>query len=146
MTVSPSEPAMAEPTFAPAPIEVRVSANAAHLSVVRAVAADLAMREDFDLDSIADLKLAVDEACSTLIGVATRGAALSCRFSPSAGRVVVDVSVLADEPHEPKQDTFGWRVLSTLADEVTASTTPADSGKHLVRIELSKASGTVVGA
>ncbi|WP_231950825.1 ATP-binding protein [Allokutzneria albata] len=144
--MSPSEPAMAEQTFVPAPIEVRVSANAAHLSVVRAVAADLAMREDFDLDSIADLKLAVDEACSTLIGIASPGAALSCRFSPTAGRVVVDVSVLAEEPHEPKRDTFGWRVLSTLADEVTASTTPSDNGKHLVRIELSKASGTVVGA
>ncbi|WP_246843394.1 ATP-binding protein [Allokutzneria sp. NRRL B-24872] len=144
MTVSPSEPAMAEQTFAPAPIEVRVNANAAHLSVVRAVAADLAMREDFDLDSIADLKLAVDEACSTLIGVALPGAALSCRFSPTAGRVVVDVSVLSAEPHEPKRDTFGWRVLSTLADDVTASTTPTDDGKHLVRIELSKAGGAVM--
>ncbi|MFB9903274.1 ATP-binding protein [Allokutzneria oryzae] len=146
MTVSPSEPATADPTLAAAPIEVRVNANAAHLSVVRAVAADLAMREDFDLDSIADLKLAVDEACSTLIGVATAGGILSCRFQPTAGRVVVDVSVLADEPHEPKRDTFGWRVLSTLADEVTASTTATGDGRHLVRIELSKASGTVVGA
>ena len=61
-------------------VELRMAANPTQLSIVRAVAADIAMRQDFDLDAIEDLKLAVDEACSTLITLAAPDAVLSCTF------------------------------------------------------------------
>ena len=40
------------------------------LPAVRAMAGDLAMRMDFDLDAVEDLRLAVDEACATLASIA----------------------------------------------------------------------------
>ena len=50
--------------------EVRTSATAALIPTIRAVASDLAARADFDLDAISDLRMAVDEACATLVNVA----------------------------------------------------------------------------
>jgi hypothetical protein len=56
--------------------------------VIRAVAADLAARADFEVDSIDDLRMAVDDACTMLIEIAAQGATLSCRFTvrPRADR------------------------------------------------------------
>ena len=43
----------------PSPVEVRVHADPALIPSVRAVAADLAARADFDLDAVSDLRMAV---------------------------------------------------------------------------------------
>ena len=47
-------------------LELRVPTTATQLPAVRAMAGDLAMRMDYDLDAVEDLRLAVDEACATL--------------------------------------------------------------------------------
>ena len=47
-------------------LELRVPTTATQLPAVRAMAGDLAIRMDYDLDAVEDLRLAVDEACATL--------------------------------------------------------------------------------
>ena len=64
----------------PTPVEVRVHADPALIPSVRAVAADLAARADFDLDAVSDLRMAVDEACSALVPLAREGGQLRCGF------------------------------------------------------------------
>ncbi|HET9143917.1 MAG TPA: ATP-binding protein [Actinophytocola sp.] len=123
-------------------IELRLAARLEHLPIIRSVAANLAIRADFDLDSIADLKLAVDEACSTLITRATKGATLSCRFFLRPNEIRFAATVHSKSDHEPSRDSFGWRVLTTLTDraetwvEVNGST--PDGRGPLVHIELTK--------
>src|SRR3712207_9053470 len=51
-------------------LELRVPITAMQLPAVRAMAGDLAIRMDYDLDSVEDLRLAVDEACATLASIA----------------------------------------------------------------------------
>ena len=51
----------------PRSVEVRVSARLENLAVVRTLIGALATSEDLDLDAVADLRLAVDEACTRLI-------------------------------------------------------------------------------
>lgn len=121
-------------------VEVRVAADPAQLAVMRAVAGDLAMRADYDVDSIADLRLAVDEACTTLIRLAAPAASLVCRFRTGDDRLSMTAEVLSDDAFGPRKDTFSWRVLSALADVVSTSVEPdpAANGSHLVRIELTK--------
>lgn len=97
---------------------VRVGAAATHLPPLRTVAADLATRADFDLDSVADLRLAVDEAAAELIAVAARGALLSGSFRVDDDQMQVTVSVPAVAEATLRRDTFGWRVLTILVDEV----------------------------
>lgn len=100
----------------PSPVEVRVYADAALIPSVRAVAADLAARADFDLDAVSDLRMAVDEACSALVPLAVAGGQLRCGFTVADGRIDVVCRVPVDGTAALRQDTFGWRVLTTLTD------------------------------
>lgn len=118
-------------------IELRVPADARHLPIVRSLAASIAMREDFDLDFVSDLKLAVDEACSMLAGAAWPGADLRCRFRISAGLIEMTAAVVSTSDRPPDVQSFGWRVLTTLADTASARVDPVAGGHRLV-IELTK--------
>ncbi|MFC4946080.1 ATP-binding protein [Pseudonocardia sp. GCM10023141] len=124
-------------------VEVRTSANAALIPTIRAVASDLAARADFDLDAISDLRMAVDEACATLVDVAAARATLRCTFLVRPERIEVHVEVQAGRADAAvSTDTFGWRVLQTLADDVETHSTPSSDGHGpTVGIRLDKRAG-----
>ena len=69
MPRAPSTPTLAIRVL----VEMRVSARLENLAVVRTVIGALATFEDLDLDAVADLRLAVDEACTRLIRSTTPG-------------------------------------------------------------------------
>lgn len=140
MSVEREVAQVAPETSAPNQVEVRVPAEPDQLSVMRAVVGDLAMRADHDVDSIADLRLAVDEACSSLVRLAARDAPLICRFRQTGEQLSITAEVLSKNDSGPRKDTFSWRVLSALADVVSTSveSDPTANGNHLVRIELTK--------
>ncbi|GAA1695974.1 hypothetical protein GCM10009765_51520 [Fodinicola feengrottensis] len=123
----------------PQAVEVRVPAEATQLPVLRAVANTIAMREDFDLDAIADVTMAVDELCSQLIVRAAGEAVLVCRFIVDSDRITLHGSVGAKKPDPLSVTSFGWRVLSTLVDSVrTWAQEPAE-----LHIEAVKSRGGV---
>ncbi len=124
-------------------VEVRTSASAALIPTIRAVASDLAARADFDLDAISDLRMAVDEACATLVDVAAPHSVLHCTFHVRADGIEVRAEVEAGHADATvSTDTFGWRVLQTLADEVDVLSGPAvDGGRPTVGIRLDKRAG-----
>ncbi|MCX2951947.1 ATP-binding protein [Lentzea sp. BCCO 10_0798] len=126
-------------------VELRMAADPTQLSIVRAVAADIAMRQDFDLDSIEDLKLAVDETCSTLITLAAQDAVLSCHFAvDDKGAVHVAAKISAKSAAGPDEASFGWRVLTALVDSV--QTRVEESEGFLVHINLVKSTAGAVDA
>ncbi|HXV93185.1 MAG TPA: ATP-binding protein [Pseudonocardia sp.] len=126
-------------------VEIRTSASASLIPTIRAVASDLAARADFDLDAISDLRMAVDEACATLVDMAAAGSVLQCRFLVRPERIRVHAEVQAAEADTAvSTETFGWRVLQTLADEVEAHYTPGKEGERAtVGIRLDKSAGDV---
>jgi serine/threonine-protein kinase RsbW len=92
------------------------------VSAVRALAADLAGRADFDLDGIDDLRLAVDEACSCLLRLADRAEPLRCSFQVTATEIEVRVRVAVGQPDSTLHTGgFGWRVLTCLVDKVSTA-------------------------
>ncbi|WP_026423876.1 ATP-binding protein [Actinokineospora inagensis] len=101
-------------------VELRLRADLVNLPIVRGVAASVAMGADFTVDEISDLRLAVDEVCSQLIVLAAPAADLECRFTRTADGVEFHASTRSNDGRTPATDTFGWHVLRTLADEVTA--------------------------
>jgi serine/threonine-protein kinase RsbW len=121
----------------PTPVEVRVHADPALIPSVRAVAADLAARADFDLDAVSDLRMAVDEACSALVPLARDGGQLRCGFAMADGRIDVICRVPVDGHASLRQDTFGWRVLTTLTDDaLVLDADPEWLGIHLRKQRL----------
>jgi serine/threonine-protein kinase RsbW len=122
-------------------VEIRISARPALIPTIRAVASDLAGRADFDLDAISDLRMAVDEACTTLVALAAIDGMLSCKFVLNHAQIEVTVSTATPAPGaEVRTDSFGWRVLQTLADEVTAAH-GIDGEPDAIAIRLTKRAG-----
>ncbi|RZT84343.1 serine/threonine-protein kinase RsbW [Pseudonocardia sediminis] len=133
----PSEPV----TTGSSTVEIRTAASPSLIPTVRAVASDLAARADFDLDAISDLRMAVDEACATLVGLATAGSALLCTFDVHGERIDVSAEVHTAAGATLPTDSFGWRVLQTLADQVSIETPETTDGSTALRIRLHKLAG-----
>jgi serine/threonine-protein kinase RsbW len=127
----------------PAVVELRLSARATLIPTVRTVAADLAGRADLDLDAIEDLRMAVDEACTTLVRLTTEDDSLSCVFTLGEDGIEFSVRTRAAwNGAKVSTDSFGWRVLQTLADDVRVI--DGDAGDHdSIGIALHKRSGVV---
>ena len=113
-------------------VALRLPADGAYLSVLRTTTGGLAARQDFTLDEIEDLRIAVDEACAVLLPSAAPGADLACVFELHEGELAVSVSVLSTDGVVPSTDTFAWTVLTALAGEVS-SDVDAD-GRVTVRL------------
>ena len=133
----PGNEAVAGAQDDPDGIELRIGAKLEQLPIIRSLAATVAIRADFDLDSIADLKLAVDEACSTLITRAIPGSALTCTFTLRDNEIRFVGMATSASHAEPRRDSFGWRVLTTLTDEASSWVERNESG-HQVHIEIIK--------
>jgi serine/threonine-protein kinase RsbW len=120
-------------------LEMRVDADPFWMSSVRALTTDLAIRADFDLDSVADLTLAVDEACAILIDVAQQQDTLVCRFAVAIDGITVTVSLpIGWHRDRPclRTDSFGWRVITTLADDVEL--VDGSGGEGMLAVRLTK--------
>lgn len=114
----------------PNEIEVRMLANRQRVPGIRALAADMAMREDFDLDSIADLRLAVEEACSTVLANAEPEGDLVCRLLVSTKLLEINTSAMLANGRDPEIGALSLRILRTLADSVDYWTTDTEDGRR----------------
>jgi serine/threonine-protein kinase RsbW len=106
----------------PAEVRLTIPADGAYVAVPRAVVGNLAARNDFTLDAIDDLRIAVDEACALLLPHASDGI-VECVFSIDRPVMVVAVSARVPKGWHPDTSGFGWMVLSALVDSAKAETT-----------------------
>ena len=99
-------------------LELRVPITPMQLPAVRAMAGDLAIRMDYDLDSVEDLRLAVDEACATLANIVVDDAPLTVVFETTRTGLHIEAWVPTAQGVDVPRDGFGWAVLATLVDAV----------------------------
>lgn len=99
-------------------VELRVPATSAYLAVLRTASAGLAARLGFTLDDIEDLRIAVDEACSMVLPLATPESMLTCQFELDTDVLQVRVSVPSTSTELPGRESFAWTVLTALAGKV----------------------------
>ncbi|MDT5017349.1 MAG: hypothetical protein QOD39_3509 [Mycobacterium sp.] len=99
-------------------VEFRVAAKLENLAVLRTLVAAVGTFEDLDFDAVADLRLAVDEACTRLIRSAVPGSTLLLVVDPHDDAVVINASTTCQSPDILAPGSFSWHVLSSLTDEV----------------------------
>jgi anti-sigma regulatory factor (Ser/Thr protein kinase) len=99
-------------------VELRVAARLENLAVLRTLVGAVGTFEDLDFDAVADLRLAVDEACTRLIRSASPGATLVVVVDPREDVVVVEASTACDTYDVVTPGSFSWHVLSSLTDDV----------------------------
>ena len=103
--------------------EVRLSipADSAYIAVPRSVVGNLAARNDFTLDAIDDLRIAVDEACALLLPQSADGV-LDCVFEIAPPQLTVRTSAVVPDGWQPDTSSFGWTVLTALVESAAAET------------------------
>src|SRR6202163_1969352 len=99
-------------------VELRVAAKLENLAVLRTVVAAVGTFEDLDFDAVADLRLAVDEACTRLIRSATPDATLAIVVDPRDDELKVEASTTCDNDDVVTPGSFSWHVLTSLTDDV----------------------------
>ncbi|MEI6252655.1 MAG: ATP-binding protein [Mycobacteriaceae bacterium] len=102
----------------PAAVELRVAAHLENLAVLRTVIGAVGTFSDLDFDTVADLRLAVDEACTRLIRSAAPDATLMVIVDPREDVVVVEASTTCDTYDVVAEGSFSWHVLSSLTDDL----------------------------
>ena len=119
-------------------VTVEVAAVVQNLAILRTLVSAVAAFEDLDVDSVSDLRLALDEACTQLIRCAEAGAVLTVAVEPHTDAVVVHASTTSQSGEQPvTEGSFSWHVLSSLTDEVRTFAHGRDSNSvHVVGISL----------
>lgn len=116
---------------------IQVPAQQDYLVVVRSAVAQLGAHLGYTLEEVADLRLAVDEACCLLVarhrpdGIAAGD--LECRVQVGTDTLEIVVSAGVTDVDAPAADGFGWNILLALVDTLTWS----DDG-DTARIDLVK--------
>jgi anti-sigma regulatory factor (Ser/Thr protein kinase) len=105
--------------MSPAAVELRVAARLENLAVLRTLVGAVGTYSDLDVDAVADLRLAVDEACTRLIRSATPEATLVVIIDPREDVVVVEASTTCDTDDVVTEGSFSWHVLSSLTDDLS---------------------------
>ena len=106
------------------------------LALLRTVVADLAARRGFSYDAIDDLRIAVSEAATFLLGAASPASRLQLRISPCGDGLDVGISTdaVAEAWPPPGADrTLAWQVLSALTDEAALALDDGTPTLHLTK-------------
>lgn len=106
------------------------------MSIVRNLGATLIARHGATLDEIEDTRIAVDEAFSCALPLASGPLTFTLSAPAGSFRVDIEAPALADVD-VPAHDSFAWTVLSALVTTVTAAIDTAD-GHNVVRMSLVK--------
>lgn len=101
-------------------VELRVAANLENLALIRTIVGVIGAAEDLDIDTVEDLRLAVDEMCTHLIRAAVPHANLVVTVDPDSDAFVVEASTVCGTGDVVAPGSFGWHVLTSLVDDVRA--------------------------
>ncbi len=118
-------------------VEFRVAAKLENLAILRTLVGAVGTFEDLDSDTVADLRLAVDEACTRLIRSALSDSTLVLAVCPNLDDVVVDASTTTSTQDIMEPGSFSWHVLTSLTDDVKTFQNGRDAnGRHVVGISM----------
>lgn len=129
----PSEPHQLRPDE----FEIRTAARSDRVPGVRALAAEMAMRADLDLDTIANVQLAVEEACATVLANADPDGHLLCRLLVSPTEMNISACVVVSSDRELSVGQLSLRILRALSDTVDYWSSKADDVRRF-HVELAK--------
>lgn len=107
-------------------IRLVVPASSAWVVLVRTAATACCARLDFDVDRCEDVRLAVDEVASLLIGQSVDDGEIACAFTTYDDHLDIALRARTTSGTLPDTSTFAWAVLTALVDEVTATVDALD--------------------
>ena len=101
---------------------LEVPAEREQVVLVRSLTGHIAARTNLTLVDLADLRLAVDEACGMFLldtHFDATGSSLKCRFEERPGLLRIQISAPVPPDMHPDLHDIGWMMLGALVDEVS---------------------------
>lgn len=108
-------------------VAVTVPATPEQLTMLRALAETVLLIADFGLDEVTDIRLALDEIATVLLQDAVPGSTISCAFTYRDGVLNAAIRAVGSSETEVGTGSFGWHIVQTLTDSVTATRAPFDA-------------------
>jgi serine/threonine-protein kinase RsbW len=128
----------------PGELQVRIPPDPTLIRIVRLATSGLASMADFDLDGIEDLKIAVDEVCSSLIEVSD-GAPIELRLGrvqPSGVWIEGRTQVRSGADVDSDRVALGNRILEVIVDRHEFSLADGNASFRVLRLgEVDRATG-----
>lgn len=128
---------MADHTAGTGQVSISIPSSADHVSLLRALVGFYAAREDFTLDEVDDLRMAVEEAAVQLLR-RTMDDQLHLVVRTADGHLHAELTtaVRADQPLMD-ESSLSWTILSALADDLSVS---SQGGSAVVRMTKQRSS------
>lgn len=117
-------------------VELRVAPRLENTAMVRTLVGAVGTVADLDIDTVADLRLAIDEACTQLIRSANADATLVVVVDPREDDLVVQACAACDGDDVVARGSFSWHVLTSLTDEVTTFHDGQGTGERVCGVTL----------
>lgn len=91
-------------------------ADAQHVRLARLVASGLAVTAGFDVEEVADFRIAVDELCATLLETTDHSVALTFRVEGGKVEVAGQTTGPAPSPPDPLRMDLARQILDVVCD------------------------------
>lgn len=105
---------------------VSVAAGFGQLVTLRAIGETVALVSDFPLAAVADLRVALDEVATCLVGAAARNSRLDCAFDVDATAITVSLRAVVGTGDPLDEAGFSWHIVRTITDRLSVRTFPYD--------------------
>jgi serine/threonine-protein kinase RsbW len=117
-------------------VRVSVPARADFVHVLRAVISSVASRIDMTFDVIEEVRIAVDEASTILLGVTQGDATLELTIEVALDDLTVTLTAPGDHAGwsaEGVRSSWPWRVMTGLCDDVELETSDRGASIRFVK-------------
>ncbi|AZG47588.1 ATP-binding protein [Gordonia insulae] len=99
---------------ADAPVELTVPPRADRLQIVRAVVERTLFADDWTIDDVADVQLAVDEVCSQIIAASVDGRSLGVGLTIGPAGCIGRITGSIESGIDIDTAGFGWHVVEAV--------------------------------
>ncbi|WP_308163238.1 anti-sigma factor [Nocardia alni] len=132
-----------EPVRAGTMVGVRVPAEFQQLTMLRALTETALLIAELTLDTVTDIRIAVDEIATTIIDSAVAGSTLECEFGFADSWTTVCITAVVAAREAIDERGFGWHVVRTITESLTANVGPFDAvpGGYPVTVEFDRFGG-----
>ncbi|MFC6010901.1 ATP-binding protein [Nocardia lasii] len=107
-------------------VQVRVDADLTQIVMLRALTETVALIAGFDVDEVADMRVALDESATCLVLGAVPGSSVRCEVLADDFRITVAVHGVCADPAPMDTAGFGWHVLHSITDHLDTTHAPFD--------------------
>ena len=120
-------------------VTIQIPSSADHVSLLRALIGMYAARQNFTLEEVDDMRMAVEEAAVQLFRRSS-GGAITMALHTDGPTLSAELSSAADSA-EPIMDenSFSWTILSALSDDVSVQSLDGTALIRLTKVRATEA-------